>query len=141
MGKQIHHHNRKAKFNYEITDTLEVGMQLTGSEVKSIRKSAVDFGDSFVAIEHGEAWLYNLHISPYKQAAQFNHEPMRKRKLLLSKNELLKIVNKLKQSNLSLIPVSIHSRRWIKLVIGLGRGKKLFDKREAIKEKDLRREM
>lgn len=138
MGKT--NQNRKARFLYEITDKFEVGIELLGSEVKAIRQHGVDFTDSFVTIDNGEAWLHSLHIAPYKQAAQFNHEPKRKRKLLLKKNEILKLSMKMKQSSLSLVPLAIYSRRWIKLEIGLGRGKKLYDKRESIKERDLKRE-
>lgn len=134
--------NRKAFHLYEITEKFEAGIELLGTEVKSIRAHDVDFMDSFVSFKKGEAWLESLHIGPWKQAAQFNHEPRRKRKLLLKKLEIEKLQAKIQQAGLTLVPLSIYvSKRWIKVELGLGKGKKLHDKRESLKEKDAKREI
>ena len=115
---------------------------LTGTEIKSIRKNAVNPKDSFAKIEDGEVWLYNLHISPYEQGNRFNHDAERKRKLLLNKNEILKMSGKIKKEGYSIIPLSIYLENgWAKVEIGLAKGKKLHDKREDIAKKSMQRDI
>ena len=115
-------------------------MALTGTEVKSIRTGKAQLKDSFAKIEKGEVWLYNCHISPYQFGNRFNHTPLRKRKLLLHAKEILKLYGKIKEKNLILVPLKIYfSHNWAKLELGLGKGKKVYDKREAIKKKELQR--
>lgn len=136
-------YNRKARHLYEITEKIEAGIELLGSEVKSIRKRDVDFTDAFIVIENGEAWLHNMHIGAWKQAAQFNHEPKRRRRLLLKKLEILKLHDRARLSGLTIVPISIYEKfkcRRFKIEIGVGRGKNLFDKRESIKARDLKRD-
>ncbi len=132
--------NRKARFDYHIEDSVTCGIALTGTEIKSIRSGKAQLKDSFVKIEKGEVWLYNCHISPYQFGNRFNHTPLRKRKLLLHKKEILKLYGKVKEKNLVLIPLKIFfSRNWAKVEIALAKGKKVYDKREAIKKKELQR--
>ena len=108
--------------------------------MKSIRTGRAQLKDSYAKIEKGEVWLYNCHISPYQFGNRFNHTPLRKRKLLLNKKEILKIYSKVKEKNVNLIPLKIYfSKNWAKLELGLGKGKKMYDKREAIKKKELQR--
>ena len=132
--------NRKARFDYHIEDSVTCGMVLAGTEVKSIRSGKAQLKDSFAKIENGEAWLYNCHISPYQFGNRFNHNPLRKRKLLLTKKEILKVSGKTKEKNLLLIPLKIYfSNNWAKLELGLGKSKKVYDKRETIKKKELQK--
>ena len=132
--------NRKAWHDFHIEDSMVCGIALTGTEIKSIRTGRAQLKDSFVKIEKGEVWLYNCHISPYQFGNRFNHTPLRKRKLLLHKKEILKLYQKTKEKNLILIPLKIFfSRNWAKVEIALAKGKKVYDKREAIKKKDLQR--
>ena len=132
--------NRKARHDFFIEDSVTCGMVLSGTEVKSIRSGKVQLKDSYAKIEGNEAWLYNCHISPYQFGNRFNHAPLRKRKLLLSKKEILKLLGKTKEKNLALVPLKIFfTRNWAKLELGLGKGKKVYDKREAIKKKELQR--
>lgn len=134
--------NRKAHFNYEIEDTYEAGIVLTGSEVKSIRSGNVNIKDSYAIIRNGECFILNMHISLYKEANQFNHEETRTRKLLLNKREILKINNYLILEGYSLVPIKLYFVKGkVKILLGLGKGKKLYDKREAIKKKDQIREI
>jgi SsrA-binding protein len=136
--------NRKAWHLYEIVEKLEAGIELLGTEVKSIRAHNVDFTDAYVSItkKGQEAYLENLHIGPWPQAAQFNHEPRRKRRLLLHRIQLFRLQQKIQQQGLTLVPLSIYgSKRWIKVELGLGKGKKLHDKRESLKEKQSKREV
>lgn len=134
--------NKKAYFDYEIIDTLEAGIELKGTEIKSVRNHSVNLKDSFILIREGEATVYNLHISPYGFGNIFNHDPLRKRKLLLHKKEILKLSNSLHQKGLALIPLKMYiKRKYAKLLIGLARGKKAYNKKAAIKERDIRREM
>lgn len=132
--------NRKARYDYHIEDSIICGIVLTGTEVKSIRSGKAQLKDSFARIEKGEAWLYNCHISPYQYGNRFNHNPLRKRKLLLHKDELLRLYGKIKEKNYALIPLKIFfSHNFAKLELGLAKGKKMYDKREAIKKKELQR--
>ena len=134
--------NRKAWHDFHIEDSVTGGIVLSGTEIKSIRSGKAQLKDSFVKIEKGEVWLYNCHISPYQFGNRFNHTPLRKRKLLLHKKEILKLYQKTKEKNLILIPLKIFfSRNWAKVEIALAKGKKVYDKREAIKKKELQRDI
>lgn len=135
--------NRKAFHDYSIADTLEAGLVLTGTEVKSLRRNGASLVDGFVRLRGGEAWLANVHIPPYEQGTFFSqHEPRRDRKLLLHARELARLAGKLQEKGLTLLPLRMYFRRnHVKVELGLGRGKKLHDKREAIKEREVRREL
>ena len=133
--------NRKAKFEYFIEETIEAGIALKGTEIKSLRKSSCDLSDSFALIKRGEVYLLNVFIAKYDEGNIFNHDTRRTRKLLLHKNEITKIFNKVSRSGYSLIPLDIHFKNGkAKVTLGICRGKKLYDKRETIKERDLKRE-
>ncbi len=133
--------NKKAYRDYHILDKWECGIALSGGEVKSIRNGEVNFKDSFARIENGEVFLYNLHITPYREASYMNDDPDRVRKLLLHKREINKIASRIVQKGLSLIPTRIYfnKRGFVKIELALGRGKKLYDKREDIKKKAIER--
>lgn len=134
--------NKKARHNYYIESDFEAGIVLVGSEVKSIREGRVSFQDSYADIRKGEIFLRQLHISPYKFAYNANHETLRTRKLLLHSYEIRKIESKIKERGYTLVPLKIYFKNSkIKVQIGLGRGKKLYDKREAIKKKDMKRDL
>ena len=135
--------NKKAHFDFLLFDKFEAGICLTGTEIKSIRKNGANLKDSFVRISDNlEAILYNCHISPYDFGNIYNHEPRRERKLLLNKKEILKILNKIKQQNYTIVPTKMYfSRRYVKLEIALAKGKKQYDKRETIKKNDIKREI
>ena len=134
--------NKKARFNYQIDAEYEAGIVLVGSEVKSMREGKVSFQDSYADIRNGELFLRQLHISPYKYAYNANHEALRTRKLLLHRYEIKKLFAKMKEKGYSLIPLKIYFKNnKIKVLLGLGKGKKLYDKRESIKQKDVDREM
>ena len=134
--------NKKARHNYQIESEYEAGIVLTGSEVKSIREGKVSFQDSYADIKNGEIFLRQLHISPYKYAYYTNHETHRTRKLLLHRYEIRKLSSKIKERGYTLVPLKIYFKNdKIKVLIGLGRGKKLYDKRETIKLKDVKRDL
>lgn len=135
--------NRQARFLYEIIDTYEAGIQLVGTEVKSIRAGKVNLRDGYALIRNGEAWLTNVHISPYDTTGKyFNHEPKRDRKLLLHKKEINKLIGALQEKGLTLVPLKMYLKgEWVKVSLGLGRGKKLHDKRETVKRREDQREM
>ncbi|MBV5259707.1 SsrA-binding protein SmpB [Synechococcus moorigangaii CMS01] len=135
--------NRQARFQYEILETLEAGIQLQGTEVKSIRAGKVNLRDGYVLIRKGEAWLLNAHISPYSSSGNyFNHEAKRDRKLLLHSKEIRRLVGQLEQKGLTLIPLKMYLKgSLVKVSLGLGRGKKLHDKRETLKRRQDDREM
>lgn len=142
MDKKIITTNRKAFHDYTIFDKYVAGMVLTGTEIKSIRKNAINLKDSFCKIEDNEIFLYNCHISPYEQGNRFNHEAERTRKLLLTKKEILKMHSKVKKDSYSIIPLELFlTHGFAKLEIGLAKGKKLHDKRDDIAKKDQKREM
>ena len=129
--------NRKAHFDYEILDTYETGIVLTGTEIKSIRKGGVNLKDSYANIKNGEAYIYGMHISPYEHGNIFNRDPLRDRKLLLNKNEINKLFGLIKQKGITLVPISLYFKNnFVKLELGIGKGKKLYDKREDIAKKD-----
>ena len=136
--------NRQARFEYFVEDSFEAGIVLEGSEVKSIRRGGVNLRDSFALIENGEVWLKNAHISPYEKSSAFNtHDAKRDRKLLLQRKELEKLGRSLQDKGLTVVGLKlfINERGLAKLQIGLAKGRKSYDKREYIKEKDARREM
>ena len=133
--------NRRARFEYELLERFTAGIQLTGSEVKSVRDGRVNLTDGHVAVEAGEAWLVGVHISPYENAGYSNHDPVRRRKLLLHKRELQHLIVKVTEKGLTVVPLSIGlDGNWIKVEFALGRGKHLYDKRETIKRRELDRE-
>ena len=134
--------NKKALFEYYIEDTYEVGIVLTGTEIKSIRDGKANLNDSYARIKNNEAFLINMHISHYDKGNIFNHDETRERKLLLHKKEILKIRDKLELKGYTLVPIKLYfSKNRAKILLGIGRGKKLFDKRESIKERDINREI
>ena len=134
--------NRKAYYDYEILETYEAGIELYGSEIKSIRKSNANLKDSYAIYRNGEIFLLNMHISKYEEANIFNHEETRTRKLLLHKNEIYKIRDKVNIDGNTLVPLKVYFKgNYAKILLGVAKGKKNYDKREAIKEKDLKREM
>jgi len=142
-GNKIISDNRYARFQYEILETFETGIELLGTEVKSIRAGKVNLRDGFALVRNAEVWLHNVHISPYNHSGNyFNHEPLRTRRLLLHREEIRKLVGKIEQKGLTLIPLKLYFKSgWVKLTLGLGRGKKLHDKRETLKRKDDQRDM
>ena len=135
--------NRKAGFNFHIEQRYEAGMVLWGGEVKSIRNGNVNMGDAYCVLEDGEVYLLHMHISEFKQSSYNVHAPMRQRKLLLNKQEIKKIEGKIKTKGYTLFPIRLYEndRGILKLEIGMGQGKKTFDKRDDLKEKDIAREM
>lgn len=133
--------NRKAFFNYEIVETLECGISLVGTEVKSIREGRFSFTDSYVVIENGRLVLLQFTIQPYKQGSIFNHEPGRKRVLLAHKPEIKRLKRKVDEKGLALVPIKLYLKNnLVKVEIGLGKGKALHDKKNTIKERDLSRD-
>jgi SsrA-binding protein len=133
--------NKKATYDYFIEDTYEAGIVLKGTEIKSIRKGSANLQDSYAIIKKGEAFLLNMFIAPYEQGNQFNHEERRTRKLLLHKNEISKIFGKINIEGYTLIPIKLYFKtNKVKVLIGIAKGKKIFDKRETIKKRDLERE-
>lgn len=132
--------NKKAYFDYEILETYEAGIVLTGTEIKSIRLSNVNLKDSYALVRNNEVFLLNMHISEYKEGNIFNHNETRTRKLLLHKKEIFKIRDKISLDGLTLIPLKLYFKGSnIKILLGLARGKKMYDKRESIKKKDIER--
>jgi len=142
-GFKIVSDNRQARYLYEILETYEAGIELKGTEVKSIRNGQSNLRDGYALIRNGEAWLLNVHISPHSTASQyFNHDPRRTRKLLLHKQEIRKLIGKVEQQGLTLVPLKMYLKNGkVKITIGLGKGKKLHDKREDLKQRQDKREM
>jgi SsrA-binding protein len=134
--------NRRARFEYHIEETFEAGLVLLGSEVKALRAGRANLKDSYGRLEGDEVWLWNAHISPYGPASQFGHEPLRTRKLLLRRDEIRRLTGKVKERGLTLIPLRLYFKNGrAKVELGLARGKKHHDKRDAIREREVRREM
>jgi len=134
--------NRKARYNYEILEKIEAGIVLSGPEVKSIKEGRIKLDDAFVKYLNGELWLVNAHIHPYKFADVRNYEPARSRKLLFHRQEILSLQKKIEGRNLTLVPLTCYNKGpKIKLDIGIGRGKKHWEKREKIKKRDLNKEI
>lgn len=129
--------NPVARHNYTINDTIETGIVLSGTEIKSIRKGKVNLKDSYAGIKNGELYIYNLHISPYEFGNIYNKDPLRDRKLLANRREINKLVGLIKQKGYSLIPISMYFKgNFVKIELGIGKGKKLYDKRRDIAKKD-----
>lgn len=134
--------NRKARFNYEIIEAYETGIELRGTEVKSIRAGKINLGEGYASVENGEIFLKQVHISPYEQGNIFNVDPLRIRKLLMHKHEIKKLLGETAQKGYSLIPLSMYLKRGkVKVQIALARGKKNYDKRESLAKKDAQRKM
>jgi SsrA-binding protein len=134
--------NKKASFNYEILETLEAGIILTGAEVKSIKTGRLNLGDAYVKILNNELWLVNAGIPQYQYSSDKSYDPARSRKLLINRTQLERLESKIKQANLTLIPISVYTARgFIKVEIGLARGKKHYEKKEKEKERDLDRDL
>lgn len=129
--------NPVARHNFNIIDTIETGIVLSGTEIKSIRAGKVNLKDSYAGIKNGEVYIYSMHISPYEHGNIFNKNPLRDRKLLLNKNEIRKLIGQIQQKGYTLVPISLYFKgSFVKLELGIGKGKKLYDKREDIKKKD-----
>lgn len=135
--------NRKARHEYFIIDSLETGIVLSGTEIKSIREGQVNLKDGFAKIENGELWLYNVHISPYEKGSYYNKEPLRPRKLLAHKQEVRKLLAKTREKGFTLIPLKMYLKegRWAKVELGIAKGKQLHDKRDTAAARDAAREM
>lgn len=134
--------NPVAYHNYAINDKLEAGIVLSGTEIKSIRLGKVNLKDSYVNIKNGEAYIYGMHISPYEHGNIFNKDPLRTRKLLLTKREINKLIGYINQKGMSLVPIQLYFKNnFVKLELGIGKGKKLYDKREDIAKKDAERKI
>lgn len=141
-GRKVIASNRKAHHDYTILDTYEAGMALTGTEVKSLRAGRASLVDAFAQERNGEIFLYGMHIPEYAQGTWTNHEPRRTRKLLLKRHEINRLIGKLRESGLTLIPLSVYfSNGWAKVELGLAKGKKAYDKRQALARRDAEREM
>ncbi|MBR0427518.1 MAG: SsrA-binding protein SmpB [Clostridia bacterium] len=141
-GKKIISKNPTAYHNYTIVDTIETGIVLTGTEIKSIRAGKVNLKDSYSNIKNGECFVYGMHISPYEYGNIYNKDPLRDRKLLLKKREINKLFGKIKQDGYALIPICIYFKgSLVKMELGIGKGKKLYDKRQDIVKKDAERRM
>ncbi len=133
--------NRRARFEYQILETTEAGLVLKGSEVKSVRQGKVDISDCFASVKDGEVWLHNMHVATYQNAGVFNHNPRRTRKLLLHKREIRKLIGKIRQKGLSLIPLRIYWKHGLaKVELAIAKGKRSYDKRETIRQRDQERE-
>ena len=134
--------NRKARHEYFVLDTVEAGLVLTGTEIKSIRQGNVNLTDAYAALKNGEAWLLGMHVSPYEHGSYANVDPRRERKLLLNKREIRKLASRLGETGVTLIPLQIHfSKRVAKLLLGICRGKRAYDKREDIAKREAERDI
>lgn len=134
--------NRKARHDYTIIEVIQAGIALAGTEVKSIREGKVNLKDSFARVEHGEVWLYNMHVSSYEKGSRYNLKPERPRKLLLNKGEIKKLIGRTSEKGLTLVPLKLYALRdWIKIELALAKPKKLYEKRESIRKKEAEREV
>jgi SsrA-binding protein len=134
--------NRRARHEYQVEETLEAGLVLTGSEIKSIRAGRANLAEAYARIDHGEAWLIGAHIAPYEQANRFNHEPTRTRKLLLHRDQIAELVGKTQTKGFTLVPLRLYIRNGLaKIELGVARGRKTHDKRRVIAERDARRQL
>lgn len=135
-------HNRKARHDFQVLETLEAGLVLQGTEVKSLRAGKANLQDAYARFDRGELWLYGMHVSPYEQGNRFNHDPVRPRKLLLHRHQLRKLVGQVEQKGLSLVPLDVHFSSGVaKVDLALARGKKLHDKRETLRRRAQERDM
>jgi len=140
-GRKLVARNRKARHEYDILETWEAGLVLRGPEVKSLREGRVSFQDAFARVEGGEVWLYSLHIAPYEPATYNNEDPLRPRKLLLHRHEIRKLIGRVEEKGLTLVPLEVYFRDgYAKVTLGLARGRKLHDKRETLKKRAQERE-
>ena len=134
--------NKKAGHDYFIEETYEAGLVLHGTEIKAIRAGKVQLKDSFVRIRNNEVWISNMHISPYDQGNRFNHDPLRSRKLLLHKKQIAQLIGRIKQDGYTIVPLKMYIKDgFAKLLIGVGKGKKNYDKRDDLRKKEAKREM
>ena len=134
--------NKKANHDYFIEETIEAGMVLTGTEIKSVRNARVQLKESYVSIRGGEAWIRNMHISPFDQGNRFNHDPLRERKLLLHKKQINELLGAVKRDGYTIVPLKMYIKDgYAKLLIGLGKGKKDYDKRNDMKKKEAKRDI
>lgn len=134
--------NRKARFDYEIVETFECGMELSGSEVKSFRLGKISFPDAFAVIENGEIWLRQLHVAEYVYSSIFNHDPDRPKRLLLHRHEIKRLKRKVDEKGFTLVALAFYFKnRRVKVELGLAKGKKLFDKRASIKDREVKRDL
>lgn len=143
FSSKVNFKNRKASFEYHFLDTYIAGIVLTGTEIKSIREGKLNLSEAYCYFNGEELFVKQMHISPYSQGTHYNHEPMRERKLLLKNSELKKLKAKSQEQGLTIVPIRlfVNDRGWAKIEVALAKGKKLYDKREDIKQKDLQREM
>ena len=134
--------NRKANHDYTILETIEAGMVLTGTEIKSVRQARINLKDGYVSLKQGEAFLVGVHISPVEQGTLFNHDPLRTRKLFLHKKQINYLLEQVKQAGNTVVPLKVYIKNGVaKLLIGVAKGKKNYDKRDALKQKDMKREI
>ncbi|QGQ48024.1 SsrA-binding protein SmpB [Metabacillus sediminilitoris] len=141
MGKVVAQ-NKKANHDFSIEETYEAGIVLQGTEIKSIRNGRANLKDSYARVEGGEVFLHNMHVSPYEQGNRYNHEPLRTRKLLLHKREIVKLIGATKEEGYALVPLKMYLKNgYAKVLIGLGKGKKKYDKREDLKKKEAKRDI
>jgi SsrA-binding protein len=141
-GEKIIAQNKTARLNYFIDETMEAGISLVGTEVKALREGKVNLKDSYAMVEDGEVFVHDMHISPYSHGNRMNHEPLRKRKLLLHGREIKRLYGKSRERGLALIPLKLYFKNGrVKLELGVGKGKKLYDKREDMKGRDAKREI
>jgi SsrA-binding protein len=141
-GRKLVTTNRRARHEYFIDETVEAGLVLTGTEIKSIRAGKVNLQDAYARVENGEAWLHNMNVAAYTQGNRFNVDPVRPRKLLLHRREIDRLLGKAQERGLTLIPLAIYLRNgFAKIELGIARGKKLYDKRQAIADREARREV
>jgi SsrA-binding protein len=141
MGKVVAQ-NKKANHDYFIEETYEAGMVLQGTEIKAIRAGRINLKDSYARIQNGEIYLLNAHVSPYEQGNRYNHDPLRQRKLLLHKKEIDKLLGETKEAGYALVPLKVYLKNgYAKILIGLGKGKKNYDKREDLKKKEAKRDI
>ncbi|CAM3310390.1 SsrA-binding protein SmpB [Vagococcus sp. PNs007] len=134
--------NRKARHDYTVIDTIEAGMVLQGTEIKAIRNGRMNLKDGFARVRNGEVFLHNVHISPYEQGNLFNHEPLRTRKLLMKKKQIERLIGETKNAGITLVPLKVYIKNgYAKVLIGVCKGKKSYDKREDLKRRDINREI
>lgn len=134
--------NRKARHDYAVLDTIEAGMVLKGTEIKAIRAGRINLKDGFARVRNGEVYLHNVHISPYEQGNQFNHDPLRTRKLLMQRRQIDRLIGETKTPGITLVPLKVYIKNgYAKVLIGIAKGKRQYDKREDLKRKDMQREI
>lgn len=134
--------NRQARHNYEIEDTIEAGIELVGTEIKSVRAGKINLRDGYVSVKNGQATLNNVHISEYEQGNIYNHDPLRQRRLLLHKKEIARLAKETDQEGMTIVPLKVYLKHgFAKVLLGVAKGKKNYDKRESLKQKELKREL